>query len=77
MNGNYPNNQQSGFGMDYTVDMVFCIDATGSMENFTGSQKCIINMVNRFTCQIGEAVFSFLRKQRTDICGRKFFWRRF
>lgn len=45
MNGNYPNNQQGGFGMDYTVDMVFCIDATGSMENFTGSQKCIINMV--------------------------------
>ena len=45
MNGNYPNNQQGGFGMDYTVDMVFCIDATGSMENFTRSQKCIINMV--------------------------------
>lgn len=50
---NYPNiqqgvqhgGQQGGFGMDYTVDMVFCIDATGSMENTTGTQKCIINMV--------------------------------
>ena len=42
------NNQgsyQGGQGMDYTVDMVFCIDATGSMENLTGSQKRIINMV--------------------------------
>ena len=31
--------------MDYTVDMVFCIDATGSMEDRTGSQSKIINMV--------------------------------
>ena len=31
--------------MDYTVDMVFCIDATGSMEDTTGSSRKIINMV--------------------------------
>ncbi len=37
--------QQGGFGMDYTVDMVFCIDATGSMESTTGDQKRIINVV--------------------------------
>lgn len=50
--GQYPSNQtplvqkyQGGMGKDYTVDMVFCIDATGSMENFDGSQKKIINMV--------------------------------
>lgn len=36
-----------GQSMDYTVDMVFCIDATGSMEDFTGSQTRIINMVKR------------------------------
>ena len=40
---------QGSYGqvMDYTVDMVFCIDATGSMEDFTGSQKKIINMVKQ------------------------------
>ena len=37
----------NGQYMDYTVDMVFCIDATGSMEDFTGSQKKIINMVKQ------------------------------
>lgn len=55
MNGNYqggyPTYQQGGYpgmqSMDYTVDMVFCIDATGSMEDFTGSQQKIINMVKR------------------------------
>lgn len=36
-----------GQSMDYTVDMVFCIDATGSMEDFSGSQKKIINMVKQ------------------------------
>lgn len=48
----YPYNQQplsqkyqGGMGRDYTVDMVFCIDATGSMEEFGSGQKKIINMV--------------------------------
>jgi len=36
-----------GQSMDYTVDMVFCIDATGSMEDFTGKQTKIINMVKQ------------------------------
>lgn len=40
-------NRQNSLSMDYTVDMVFCIDATGSMEDFTGSQKKIINMVKQ------------------------------
>jgi hypothetical protein len=31
--------------MDYNVDMVFCIDATGSMEDYGGGQKRLINMV--------------------------------
>lgn len=52
MNGNYQgtyggarqNNQQGG-STNYTVDMVLCIDATGSMESLTGGQKKIINMV--------------------------------
>ena len=35
----------TGMGMDYTVDMVFVIDATGSMEDTTGAQKRIINIV--------------------------------
>lgn len=34
-----------GQGMDYTVDMVLVIDATGSMEEFGGGQKRLINMV--------------------------------
>lgn len=36
-----------GQSMDYTVDMVFCIDATGSMEDFSGKQTKIINMVKQ------------------------------
>ena len=36
-----------GQSMDYTVDMVFCIDATQSMEDFTGNQTRIINMVKQ------------------------------
>ncbi len=36
-----------GQSMDYTVDMVFCIDATGSMEDFSGTQIKIINMVKK------------------------------
>lgn len=36
-----------GQSMDYTVDMVFCIDATGSMEDYSGSQTKIINMVKQ------------------------------
>lgn len=36
---------QGGMSKDYTVDMVFCIDATGSMEEFGSGQKRIINMV--------------------------------
>ncbi len=36
-----------GQSMDYTVDMVFCIDATGSMEDHTGSRTKIINMVKQ------------------------------
>lgn len=37
--------KKGGAGKDYTVDMVFCIDATGSMEEFGKGQKKIINMV--------------------------------
>ena len=48
MNGNYQGSyggsQQRGLS-NYTVDMVFCIDATGSMEDCSGGQKRIINMV--------------------------------
>lgn len=40
----YASNQQ---GMDYTVDMVFCIDATGSMESDGDQQQRIINMVKQ------------------------------
>ena len=44
-------NAQSSYGasrsMDYTVDMVFCIDATRSMEDTTGSHLKIINMVKQ------------------------------
>lgn len=45
----YPGYQgaQGGNAMDYTVDMVFCIDATGSMEDTSGSQMKIINMVKQ------------------------------
>lgn len=39
--------QQNGQSMDYMVDMVFCIDCTGSMEDTTGNQMKIINMVKQ------------------------------
>lgn len=45
--GSYQGGYQGGQGMDYTVDMVFCIDATGSMEDFSGSQVKIINLVKQ------------------------------
>lgn len=44
---NYQASNQGGQGMDYTVDMVFCIDATGSMEDVTGAQTKIINLVKQ------------------------------
>ncbi|MBQ3214616.1 MAG: VWA domain-containing protein [Oscillospiraceae bacterium] len=46
---NYPQTtpETTGHSMDYTVDMVFCIDATGSMEDVSGSQTKIINMVKQ------------------------------
>lgn len=53
MSNNYQGgNQQHSFqggsqSMDYTVDMVFCIDATGSMEDTTGSSTKIINLVKQ------------------------------
>ena len=57
MNNMYANNQQPMYqsqqggngarSMDYTVDMVFCIDATGSMEDVSGSRMKIINMVKQ------------------------------
>ena len=31
----------------YIVDMVFCIDATGSMEDLTGNQQKIINVIKQ------------------------------
>lgn len=48
--GSYRGNGQGSYGarsMDYTVDMVFCIDATGSMEDTSGSRMKIINMVKQ------------------------------
>ena len=51
---NYQGSYQGSYGQNslykgtdqtYTVDMVFCIDATGSMEDMTGSQQKIINVV--------------------------------
>lgn len=45
--GSYQGSYQGGQSMDYTVDMVFCIDATGSMEDFTGKQTKIINLVKQ------------------------------
>lgn len=44
--GSYGGNQQKG-SVNYTVDMVLCIDATGSMENQTGGRQRIINMVKK------------------------------
>lgn len=39
-------NQYGGMNaMDYSVDLVFCIDATGSMEDSSGTSAKIINIV--------------------------------
>ncbi len=43
--GSYGSPSSGYQSMDYTVDMVFCIDATRSMEDLTGGQNRIINMV--------------------------------
>ena len=47
MNYTQPGAETTSHSMDYTVDMVFCIDATGSMEDVSGSQTKIINMVKQ------------------------------
>ena len=47
MSNNQVSYQGASQGMGYTIDMVFCIDATGSMEDFAGSQMKIINMVKQ------------------------------
>lgn len=57
MNDNYQGSYQGSYGgfnpnrqdngATYTVDMVFCIDATGSMEDRAGSQQKIINVVKQ------------------------------
>ena len=39
------NQGNQGLGSD--IDMVFCIDATGSMEDFSGAQTKILNMVKQ------------------------------
>ena len=39
--------QNGQSSMDYTGDMVFCIDATGSMEDTSGRHTKIINMVKQ------------------------------
>ena len=44
--GNYNPNWQKNSDT-YTVDMVFCIDATGSMEDLTGKQQKLINVVKQ------------------------------
>lgn len=43
--GGYQQNSQQQASTNYTVDMVLCIDATGSMEDLSGGQEKIINMV--------------------------------
>ncbi len=51
--GAYQGSYQGSYGQrqraltNYTVDMVFCIDATGSMEDTTGQQQRLINMVKK------------------------------
>ena len=53
MNSNYQGSYQGSYGgqqkasTNYTVDMVLCIDATGSMESRSGGQQRIINMVKQ------------------------------
>ena len=47
MNYTQPGAETTSHSMDYTVDMVFCFDATGSMEDVSGSQTKIINMVKQ------------------------------
>ena len=47
MNYSQTGAEATSHSMDYTVDMVFCIDATGSMEDVSGSQTKIINMVKQ------------------------------
>lgn len=44
--GSYHNGQQNS-STNYTVDMVLCIDATGSMENQSSGKERIINVVKK------------------------------
>ena len=54
-------------GMDYSVDMVFCIDATGSMEDVTGSQQKIINMVKQNALNFYSDLTKIMSEKRKNI----------
>ncbi len=64
--GYHPNQYQGG-QMDYTVDMVFCIDATGSMEDYSGNQKKIINMVKENALSFFEDFTSVMDAKRKRV----------
>lgn len=63
--GNYGDgmNRQAAGNINYTVDMVFCIDATGSMEDFTGNQQRIINMVKQNALNFYDDVSKKMREK--------------
>lgn len=50
-------------GMKYVVDMVLCIDATGSMEDLTGKQDRIINKVKENALHLYEDVMEKMREK--------------
>lgn len=60
--GSYQGNYGSKRGQrhQYAVDMVFCIDATASMESFSGKQKKIINMVKENALHFYEDMSSIM-----------------
>lgn len=70
MENNQMENNQQAFnqgGMDYCVDMVFCIDATGSMEDVSGSQKKIINMVKQNALNFYSDLTNIMSEKRKSV----------
>ncbi len=59
--------QQSGKKFQYTVDMVFCIDATGSMEDHSGNQQRLINMVKKNALSFYDDVIKSLADKKKSL----------
>jgi len=75
MEGNYQGSYQESYqgsytqsgGMSYPVDIVMCIDATGSMEEYGRNQDRLINMVKKNALNFYDDVVQKMQEKKKRI----------